>query len=350
MASLIWVHRPASGYDSFWDGWIGNLVTMVPVVPIVLRAWTTPRLRSAWIAIAAGVSLYNLGNLVYLFHDQNLRPIPDPAPSDAFYLAEYVALSLGIILLTQKSFGSTRISTRLDGAITGLAVASGAGLLWFNSVLRVSGNPLAVVVGMAYPLMDLVLLVLLVSAFAPMRYRPTMPTLLLMFGITAFVVGDVVYLNQQVAGTYVQGTLLDATWPVGIWMMGLAAWPNERRRIRRVEQTESSEVPGGITFVPIVFGSISVRVLLISLFHKTSVVTSLLALGTLIMVIVRMAITLHEVLDVERSSSRAARQRRKPPAPARTRRPCPPGCRTGRCTRRRTSRPAAASGVCLPRR
>jgi diguanylate cyclase (GGDEF)-like protein len=307
VASLIWVHRPASGYDSFRDGWMGNLVTMVPVIPILLRARATPRLRNAWLAIAAGISLYNVGNLVYLFHDQNLRPIPDPATSDIFYLSEYVALALGIVLLTQKSFGAVRISTRLDGAITGLAVAAGAGLVWFNSVLDVSGNPLAVAVGMAYPLMDLVLLVLLVSAFAPMRYRPTAPTLLLMLGITAFVVGDVIYLNQQVAGTYVQGTLLDASWAIGIWMMGLAAWPDERHSARRGEHAASSEVPKGITFVPILFGGLSVLVLIVSLFHKTSVVTSLLALGALIMVIVRMAITLHEVVDVERLSSRAAR-------------------------------------------
>ena len=72
-----------------------------------------------------------------------------------------MCFAVGIVLLTQRSFGIVAMSTRLDGAITGLAIGSLAGMLWFDRVLSVSGKPLQVVVGMAYPLMDLVMLVLL---------------------------------------------------------------------------------------------------------------------------------------------------------------------------------------------
>ena len=219
-ASTIFVARPPSGYDSFWDGWLGNLATILPLIPIGLRIASTARFRGAWIAMAAGIALYDAGNLIYLWHDQNLNPIPNPAPSDAAYLLSYVCFVVGIVMLTQRNFGAVAISTRLDGAITGLAVGATAGLLWFEHVLSVSGRPLQVVVGMAYPLMDLVMLVALFSALAPLRYRPDRSTSLLMLGMIAFVVGDVVYLNQVAANTYVQGTILDASWALGIWLWG----------------------------------------------------------------------------------------------------------------------------------
>ena len=126
--SLVTVHRPASGYNGFWDGWVCAIAVLLPVVPIVLRAWASPRVRRAWLFLAAGIVLYNVGNLVYLFHDQNLTPIPNPAPSDVFYLVEYAALAVGVVMFTQRNFGAVRVSTRLDGAITGLAIAAAAGL------------------------------------------------------------------------------------------------------------------------------------------------------------------------------------------------------------------------------
>jgi diguanylate cyclase len=303
--SLVTVHRDAAGYNSLWDGWVCSIAGLLPVVPILLRAWASPRVRRAWLFLGAGVVLYNVGNAVYLFHDQNLNPIPNPAPSDVFYLAEYGALAIGVVLFTQRNFGAVRVSTRLDGAITGLAIAATAGLVWFDHVLKVSGHPLQVVVGMAYPIMDLVLLILLISAFAPMRYRPTRPVVVLMLGITAFVVGDVIYLNQVAMNSYVQGTLLDSSWALGLWIIGLAAWPRDREPVGSVE--EDSGVPKGITFVPVAFGSLSVLVLVVSLVHHTSVVTSLLAISALVVVIVRMALTLREVLDVERANFRTAR-------------------------------------------
>jgi diguanylate cyclase (GGDEF)-like protein len=302
--STVVVHRPPSGYDSIWDGWFGNFATLLPLVPIVLRIKSTKHLRGAWISMAIGIALYNAGDLIYLWHDQNLNPIPSPAPSDAAYLASYVCFAIGIVMLTQRHFGAVRISTRLDGAITGLAVGSAAGMLWFDTVLKVSGHPLEVVVGMAYPLMDLVLIVLLISGLAPLRYRPNAPTSLLMVGMVVFAIGDVVYLNDVAAGTYHQGTLLDSTWAIGIWLMGLAAWPRERRETPR---TRTTALPKGISSVPIVFGSLSVLVLVISLVHRTSKVTLLLALTALCLVIVRMAMTLREVHRVEEHSFRSAR-------------------------------------------
>src|SRR5579863_1333997 len=116
------VHRPTSGYNTFWDGWVQNIASALPAVPLLMRARRSPKMRWAWLAMAAGVTLYTMADLVFLYHDQNLHPIPSPAPSDAFFLSCNVAFIIGFAILTQSSSGRVHPSVRLDGAIAGLAI------------------------------------------------------------------------------------------------------------------------------------------------------------------------------------------------------------------------------------
>jgi diguanylate cyclase len=289
-ASLVFVSRPASGYNTLWDAWVGNIASTLPLVPVLLRVRRSKNLRFAWAAMAGGIALNSSANLIYLFHDQNLKPVPSPAASDVPYLLAYLAFGVGVAVMSQHSFGRGHVSVRLDGAVAGLALGAVAVMLWFEPILNVSGSPLQVAVGMAYPLIDVVLLVLLVAGLAPQRYRPTWSTGLLMAGVLWFVVGDVVYLNRTAAGTYVAGTVLDATWTVGILLIGLAAWERRRSRSRR----EPVSAPSGIALVPVVFGLLSLALLVVSLFRHTSGVAVGMAISALGVVIARMALTLRE--------------------------------------------------------
>src|SRR3984885_4300542 len=138
--STLVVHRPPSGYNPFWDGWVQNIASALPVIPLLLRARRSPRLRSAWLAMAAGVVLYTLADLVYIYYDQNLHPIPSPAPRDAFFLSCNVAFIVGFAILTQSSFGGVHRSVRLDSAIAGLTIAAVVGVIWLEPVLHLEGR------------------------------------------------------------------------------------------------------------------------------------------------------------------------------------------------------------------
>jgi hypothetical protein len=253
--STLVVHRPPSGYNTFWDGWVQNIASVLPAIPLLLRARRSPRLRSAWLAMAAGVVLYTLADLVYIYHDQNLHPIPSPAPSDAFFLSCNVAFIIGFAILTQSSFGRVHASVRLDGAIAGLAIGAVAAIAWFEPVLHVSGRPFQAAVDLAYPVCALVLLVLLVAGLAPHRFRPDLTTILLMTGVAFSVAGSVIFLNRSAAGTYVAGTLLGETWLLSFFFIGLAASVRDRRRTGGTRVSVSS--PTGIAVVPVVFGVVS---------------------------------------------------------------------------------------------
>jgi len=287
------VHRPPSGYNTIWDGWIYTIAETLPVIPVLLRVRRSSEFRSAWLAMAAMIVLNTLGDLVYTYHDQNLNPIPDPAPSDVLYLLSYAAFIAAVAVLTQSSFGRVHASVRLDGAIAGLAMGALAGVLWFEPLLHASGRLLQVVVTVAYPLVDLVLIVLLVAGLAPQRYRPNWPTVLLMVGVLWWVAGDVIYLNRSLYGTYVGGTPLDETWLVGLFFVGLAASVRDRRRSGGARASVSS--PAGITVVPVLFGLVSLAVLATSVVrHDSSVVLSM-AIDANVLVIARMWMTLREV-------------------------------------------------------
>ena len=291
--STLVVHRLASGYNTFWDGWVQNIAGALPVIPLLLRARRSRELRSAWLAMAGGVMLYTLADLVYTYHDQNLKPIPSPAPSDALFLSCNVAFIVGFAILTQSSFGRVHVSVRLDGAIAGLAIAAVAGAIWFERVLGLSGRPFQAAVYLAYPVCALVLIVLLVAGLAPHRYRPNLTTVLLMTGVAWSVAGSVIFLNQSAAGTYVAGTLLGVTWLMSFFFIGLAASVGDRRRSRGTRASVTS--PAGIAVVPVVFGVVSLGVLATSISRHDSSVVVILAIAALGLVICRMAMTLREV-------------------------------------------------------
>ncbi|HTV10445.1 MAG TPA: EAL domain-containing protein [Acidimicrobiales bacterium] len=287
------VRRPASGYTTLWEGWVYNFAETLPAVPIFLRVWRRAELRSAWCTMGLAVLLNSVGNLVYTYHDQNLNPVPNPAPSDIFYLLDCAAFILGVALLTQAAFGRIHLSVRLDGAIAGLAVGAVVGTIWFGPLLHGSGHPLQVAVNLAYPSSDLVLVVLLVAGLAPQRYRPGWPVAVTMAGVVWFLVGNIISMREQLSNSYVTGTPLDVTWLIGLALIGLASSLPTRR-------PSAPGAPGqaiaGIGAVPVMASVVSIGVV-VALMRQPHYSEALLAtaLGALLLVILRMSMTLREL-------------------------------------------------------
>jgi diguanylate cyclase (GGDEF)-like protein len=293
LGSLAAVRRPPSGYLWFWDGWVGNVAATLPIIPIFIRIRRKTNLRAAWGAMAIGIGLNTIANLVYLFHDQHVSPVHGPTSSEIAYLLSDLAFIVGVAMMTQVSFGRAHLSLRLDGLVAGLAVAAAAAMLWFEPLLKASGYPWQVVNKLGDPACDLVLLMLIVAGLAPRRYRLTWSTGLLVLGVLWFVVGDAIYLNQTASHAYVEGRPVSGTWVIAIWLMGIAAWSREERR--SLPRGSSNLAPPGFALVPIVSGFVSLVVLAAALAGHSTAAAANLALGALGAVIIRMALTLREL-------------------------------------------------------
>jgi hypothetical protein len=136
-----------------------------------------------------------------------------------------------------------------------------------------------------------------------MRYRPNLPTALLGFGLIAFVIGDIIYLNRVAADSYVRGTILDLTWPAGIVLIGVAAFPRPDRRTRSRDYAASR----GLNLIPVFAALVCVFVIGTDLFIEATPVCIMLALAAIILAIIRMALSQSEVRHLGATSFSDAR-------------------------------------------
>jgi diguanylate cyclase (GGDEF)-like protein len=294
------VARPPTGYTTFWDGWLATVVAGLPAAAIVAAVVLRRERRTAWLAITVGVVLNLAGNLVFTFHDQNIDPVPSPAPSDWAYLASDVAFVAGFAMLTQWGVRGHR-SVHLDGAIAGLSAGAIAAALWFGPLLSASGSVSEVVVGLAYPLFDLVFVVVIVAGLASHRYRPGWSSTILIAGVGLFAVGDIVYLNQTASNTYVPATWLESTWVVGIALFALAAWSPIRRRNHVTRASHDA----GLSVVPAVCALGALVVLVVAPFHPMPGLTPILAGAAVALALARTLLTVRELRQANRGRREA---------------------------------------------
>ncbi len=289
-ASIFLAHRPADGYVTFWDGWVFLVASLLPGAVVGIKAVIDRRLRWAWSWITAGIVFNCVANLVYTYHDQNLRPIPYPGPADVLFLLSYLAFAVGLVLFMRHGSDDTSRATLLDGLVVGLAAGAVAVALWFEPILAQSGSTAQVLVGLAYPLFDLVFIVIVISGLAPQRFRPTPATMAFMAGAGLWALGDIVYLNQIAADTYQVGTSLELTWSAGIVLFGLAPWFRMTRRHGR-----TTELASGLAVIPALCALVSLAVIALGLTGTVPPLASWLAMASVGAALVRVVYTVREL-------------------------------------------------------
>jgi signal transduction histidine kinase len=200
--------------------------------------------RLPWQLFAFGLLGQVAGDAIFAVYEISLnREPPSPSIADAFYLGGYPLLALGVLLILRKLGGQTSRAAILDT----LVIFSGVALVqWvffidpYNHMYF--GTEFSRLVAMAYPAMDVLLLV----AFAQLLVGPggrTRAYRLLLLSIALWVVADEVYgLNIN---TYQGGSWIDALW-LGSYVVWAAAALDpsmarlavrDRRRLPRLTRT-----------------------------------------------------------------------------------------------------------------
>ncbi|MEJ7689570.1 MAG: hypothetical protein WKF76_03575 [Nocardioidaceae bacterium] len=104
--------------------------------------------------------------------------------ADVGWLAYYPFTYVAILLLVRARVRRFRASTALDGLLAGLAAAAVVATVVFGGLAAVSGqSTLVLVVTVAYPVADLLLIVLVVGFFAVTGSRPDRSWLILGAGL-----------------------------------------------------------------------------------------------------------------------------------------------------------------------
>jgi two-component system cell cycle response regulator len=275
------------GLDRFANRWVYDSLELLAAAGCLLRAAWVRAQRGAWLVLGLGVLSFATGDTLYDFY-YGANP-PSPSLADVFWLGFYPASYVALLLLLKARVASFNRSVWLDGVMAGLATTGVGASVVFDQVLRhTHGSPTTVIVNLAYPLGDTLLVALVVFVFAVTGWRPgrAWATIGLAFVLTA--VADSIYLFQIATNTYVEGTLLDALWPASVLLLGASAWQPSTRRV----QIELEGRPLAAT--PIVCGLVAVGVFVGDRIQDVNPLAISLAAATIATVLLRTALTLRE--------------------------------------------------------
>ena len=255
--------------------------------------------RIAWALIGAGVLAWSVGEIYYtavLWTDPS-PPLPSPADA-GFLLFPPFLLAGAIVLLRTRARGAPRRLV-IDGVIAALAVSALSAAIVFEPVLdAVEGAPLAVATGLAYPLLDLVLIGLAVGVLASTGWRLDRTWVLLGAGLSTFWLADSMYLVQTAQGAYESGGWFDAGWWAGLTLIATAAW----QPAPAAADARPADEQLRVIAVPLAFGMVGLGLLVYGAITGLNLVAVGLAGASLLAVMARATLTFGENVAMLRTS------------------------------------------------
>ncbi len=291
------------GGDTLYVHWLSSALILASAGICAMRARLIGRESSAWAAMAAALLVYFAGDTYWNLQIANDPAPPFPSPADAGWLLFYLPAFAALALLIKGRRDRVRVGELLDGLVAALAVAAIAAGTILAPILTSEGSSSAeVITNGAYPVGDLVLLTMVGAALLVVGRDAGRGWWMLAGGLGLFAISDVLYLFQNAADSYSDGDLIDIGWPLASVLIAWSAWEpmaslhsEEESRIR----TEQSMVAA--------FALMAVIVLVADLATDVSPFARILAIATLGLIIVRLAIDARQARQIEEDRHRLSR-------------------------------------------
>jgi diguanylate cyclase (GGDEF)-like protein len=277
--------RPHPGYNLILDGFLNNLVYALAPAVCFVRARRATSFRPSWYILAIGLALYGAGNIYWTIQIRPLNPEPFPSFADVLWLSFYPCAFASLVLMVREHFKRFSLSLWLDGLVGGLAATAGAAAAIMGPILSANtGSKAAVITTTAYPLLDLVLLLMVVAMLSLYHWRPPVGMWMFALGLLIFVVADGVYLVATAHDSYQPGGINDALWVTATIVMGMAPGWQDRLAGLKLSGWALLTVPMASTLVALgllVYGHI----------HPIAVA---LAAATIVVALGRLIVTFRE--------------------------------------------------------
>ncbi|MGW5149489.1 diguanylate cyclase domain-containing protein [Rhodococcus koreensis] len=264
---------------------------------VAARAWWVPTEKRAWALVALGMTSWGVGDVLatsWVTDGQS------PSVADPLKLAFYPLVYAGLVMLLRARVRRIPTEIWLDAVTAGLTLAALAAALAFGPIDSVAdGSPATVIVGLAYPVGDVLLLTLAVGALAMLGWRAEQRWVLLVAGFTLFAVADTVYLFRSAAGHEVE-IWVDALPHVAVMLVAVASW-------RAPGRGKTGQLPGlGIWVPPLVCTAAAVGLLVVDHDARLPRLAVLLAALSLVAVAARFAVTYRDVVVLADSHREAS--------------------------------------------
>jgi two-component system cell cycle response regulator len=278
----------SGGVSWFFDHVVYYGIEVIALLLAIARAIRGPH-RSAWIAISIAIGSYVAGEFLWLWLYSGDENYPYPSIADVLYLGFFPPVYVGIALLLRARARRAGAGLWIDGVSLACAAGALASAILIDAVLDTTeGSRSAVLTNLAYPLGDVFLLALIVGGFSLTGWRPDRSWLLVAAALVVFALGDSVYLFQTAQGTYVEGTLLDLTWPTALFLIAAAGWRTEG------PPRSAESVGRALLVAPAICFVVAVSVLTLDHFRNVNLLALALAVCALGGVVVRLALEFRE--------------------------------------------------------
>lgn len=215
--------------------------------------------RLAWWWLSAGTGCWAAGQGVWSFYEVVLgRAVPFPSLADAGFLAFPVVAGVGLLIWAGGD-GSHQVVARGRDLMDGAIIA--ASLLVLSWVMVMAplvdagdGSNFSLVLSLAYPVGDVVLVTLVLITLARAETE-RIPLTILALGLGGFAVADSLFSYLTSSGTYSSADLISTTgWVLGFLLVTTSAmtahlpttmtdttgWPWPRQSPRSARSSESA--------------------------------------------------------------------------------------------------------------
>jgi diguanylate cyclase (GGDEF)-like protein/PAS domain S-box-containing protein len=285
-----------------------SISILVPVAAAIV-CWRTAarrqgRRRMGWALLGASNFSWGMGSVIWWWYEIILRhDVPFPSFADAGFLLDVPFAIAGVVLISSLSVASlSQVRTLLDGSITASALLF---VSWATALgtaySQASGSVLEKVIGLAYPLADVVTGSIVLFFLPRAQARSRMPLALLGLGILANTVSDSLFTYLQLSASYSSTRLVDAGWIIGFLLIGLAALREGDGKSQESTATASSgriEVMLPYTVVGATMVLAAIRVIRSGSLDPFLIWTGMLVL---VLVLARQFFTLMENLSLTRT-------------------------------------------------
>ncbi len=209
------------------------------------RGVLVARDRAVWLALGVGLLMSSAGDLVYTLTVAGLDPEPFPSVADPLYLAYYPLCATGIVFYVRSRAREAPLDFWRDGVMIALALGGLVGAVFLAPLSdSLKGGAWAVAIGAAYPLADTAILLLGAVGVILVGLRRAHGLLWIGASMAVSAFADLGYWNLLASGGYVEGTLLDAAWPLSSILVAFGAW------LPDIERSERTTTSRGLMIIP----------------------------------------------------------------------------------------------------
>jgi diguanylate cyclase (GGDEF)-like protein len=286
----------------FVDGWLVAAFEIVASALCISRVLGRRRRRAIPLTLGLGVLSWSTGDLFLTIQSANGGSPPVPSISDVFWLAFYPIVYVALVLLVRRHIRELGPATWLDGAVAGFGAAAVCACFAFNTILHsVGGDAVTVATDLAYPIGDVLLLILAVGGTAIIPGRKHAQWLLLAGAIAINALGDTFNLFASSGSTSHLGTIVNGiAWPTSILLISFSVWlPPGQANPLAPRRTAGFLLPG-------LGAGAGLTILLVDAVHSVAPVGIALATATLVAVGMRLVLSVRGLRSLTEKRHRQA--------------------------------------------